>query len=207
VGVIPDDREVCEAANFYPFITSGSRGWAKFYSERGSAFVRITNLSRECIYPDLSDLKLVELPPQNSEAHRTSLCDGDLLISITADIGIIGYVTRNVPRPAYINQHIACVRFPFGAIDSRFVSYFLASHGPQRRFAEMTDVGAKLGINLTTVSRLKLVSPPEAEQRAIAEALGDMDAEIAALEAKLAKARNLKRGMMQELLTGRIRLV
>ena len=45
------------------------------------------------------------------------------------------------------------------------------------------------------------------EQAAIAEVLSDMDAETAALEAKLTKARQIKQGMMQELLTGRIRLV
>ena len=49
--------------------------------------------------------------------------------------------------------------------------------------------------------------PTIAEQTAIAAILSDMDAEIAALEAKLAKARQIKQGMMQELLTGRIRLV
>ncbi len=49
--------------------------------------------------------------------------------------------------------------------------------------------------------------PKAPEQTAIATILSDMDAEIAALEAKLAKARQLKQGMMQELLTGRIRLV
>jgi len=47
----------------------------------------------------------------------------------------------------------------------------------------------------------------KSEQTAIAAILSDMDAEIAALEAKLAKARSLKQGMMQELLTGRVRLV
>jgi type I restriction enzyme S subunit len=49
--------------------------------------------------------------------------------------------------------------------------------------------------------------PTRAEQEAIAEILSNMDAEITALEAKLAKARQLKQGLMQELLTGRIRLV
>jgi type I restriction enzyme, S subunit len=49
--------------------------------------------------------------------------------------------------------------------------------------------------------------PPLPEQAAITGILSDMDAEIAALEAKLAKARQIKQGMMQELLTGRIRLV
>jgi type I restriction enzyme S subunit len=51
------------------------------------------------------------------------------------------------------------------------------------------------------------IPPSPVEQIAIAGVLSDMDAEIAALEAKLAKARQLKQGMMQELLTGRIRLV
>ena len=45
------------------------------------------------------------------------------------------------------------------------------------------------------------------EQTAIATIFSDMDAEIAALEAKLSKARQIKQGMMQELLTGRTRLV
>jgi type I restriction enzyme, S subunit len=45
------------------------------------------------------------------------------------------------------------------------------------------------------------------EQSAIAAVLSDMDAELAAVEAKLAKVRLVKAGMMQELLTGRIRLV
>ena len=49
--------------------------------------------------------------------------------------------------------------------------------------------------------------PSPREQHAIATILFDMDAEIAALEAKLSKARQLKQGMMQELLTGRIRLL
>jgi type I restriction enzyme S subunit len=53
----------------------------------------------------------------------------------------------------------------------------------------------------------EFVTPPLPEQTAIAAILSDMDAEIEALEAKLAKARNIKQGMMQELLTGRVRLV
>lgn len=51
------------------------------------------------------------------------------------------------------------------------------------------------------------VPPTKAEQTAIAAILSDMDAEITALETKLTKARQLKQGMMQELLTGRIRLI
>ena len=60
---------------------------------------------------------------------------------------------------------------------------------------------------ISEFQNLELAIPDHAEQLAIAETLSDMDAEVAALEARLAKARQLKQGMMQELLTGRIRLV
>jgi type I restriction enzyme S subunit len=57
------------------------------------------------------------------------------------------------------------------------------------------------------MKEFKFLLPLVAEQQAIVAVLGDMDAGIAALEARLTKARQLKQGMMQELLTGRIRLV
>ncbi len=56
------------------------------------------------------------------------------------------------------------------------------------------------------LSDLEVLIPPLEEQEAIAEVLCGMDEEIEALEEKLAKARRVKQGMMQELLTGRIRL-
>lgn len=62
-----------------------------------------------------------------------------------------------------------------------------------------------LGIRMLQHAPIPSISVPE--QTAIATVLSDMDAELAALEVKLAKARDLKQGMMQELLTGRIRLV
>lgn len=62
-------------------------------------------------------------------------------------------------------------------------------------------------LNARTIESVEIFCPPSEEQTAIATVLSDLDAEIAALEARLAKARLLKQGMMQELLTGRIRLV
>jgi type I restriction enzyme S subunit len=69
-------------------------------------------------------------------------------------------------------------------------------------------VGTKVsGISKSNIAKVALPVPSVPEQIAIAAILSDMDAEIAALEAKLAKARRIKQGMMQELLTGRVRLV
>ena len=69
-------------------------------------------------------------------------------------------------------------------------------------------VGTKVsGVSKSNIGKITVMVPPEDEQTAIATVLSDMDAEIAALEARLAKARLLKQGMMEELLTGRIRLI
>ena len=62
-------------------------------------------------------------------------------------------------------------------------------------------------LNKEKVAQLKLYIPALEEQTAIASILSDMDNEIEALDQKLAKTRQLKQGMMQQLLTGKIRLV
>lgn len=62
-------------------------------------------------------------------------------------------------------------------------------------------------VNSGDVKALRLHSPEPEEQQAIAAILSDMDAEIAALEAKLAKTHQIKQGMVHNLLTGRIRLL
>ena len=206
VGVIPEDWGVAQLGDLKPFVTSGSRGWAPYYAERGDLFVRITNLSRASIYLDLTDSRFVKLPPEAREGVRTQLNEHDVLISITADIGIVGYVDASVPSPAYINQHIALVRFDSSKTSGRFVSYFLASEKPQKLFRAATDTGAKAGMSLLTVQKIQTALPPLPEQRAIATALSDVDGLLGGLDRLIAKKRDLKQAAMQQLLTGQTRL-
>jgi type I restriction enzyme S subunit len=206
MGVIPDDWDVGALGDLNPFVTSGSRGWANFYSDRGSLFVRITNMLRDSIYLDLENQKFVNLPAESSEGIRTQLQEHDVLISITADIGIISYIDSHVPTPAYINQHIALVRFDQAKTCGKFVSYFLASEKPQKLFRASTDTGAKAGMSLSTVQKIEIALPPVPEQRNIAAALSDVDALLGGLDSLIAKKRDLKQAAMQQLLTGQTRL-
>lgn len=98
--------------------------------------------------------------------------------------------------------------------DDRF--HRLAGHEQRIPFIIYTiirDVNDGMGATINQMTNkdmaaFKVIWPAlEEEQAAIAAVLSDMDADIATLEAKLAKARAIKLGMMQELLTGRIRLV
>jgi type I restriction enzyme, S subunit len=200
IGVIPEDWKCVELDQLNPFITSGSRGWADFYSEYGDPFVRITNMFRESISLDLQDLRYVNLPIGASEGKRTQLYDGDLLISITADIGIISYVDERLQKPAYINQHIALVRFDKDKVNGKFISYFLSHESSQKWFRGGTDQGAKAGMSLITVRKIKTAIPPLPEQEAISCTLSDIDALIESLDRLLTKKRQIKQGAMQELL-------
>lgn len=207
LGLLPDDWRISDIGSLNPFVTSGSRGWASFYADTGAPFIRITNLSRQRIDLDLTDLKRVVLPQgASAEASRTELRDGDLLISITADIGIIGIVDPRTPKPAYMNQHIALIRFDEPQVCPRFIAYSLASERPQRLFRASMDVGAKAGMSLLTVRKIRLALPRLREQDHIAEALSDVDGLIGALEKLIAKKQAIKQAAMQQLLTGKIRL-
>jgi type I restriction enzyme S subunit len=95
---------------------------------------------------------------------------------------------------------------PLDTVDVEFLYYLLTTQ--KQGFISLCAGSTFLEIGKTQLAGYEVTIPPtKAEQTAIATVLSDMDAEIAALEARLAKARLLKQGMMQELLTGRIRLV
>ena len=93
------------------------------------------------------------------------------------------------------------------SLDGRFVQRVLSSR-PIIDAIENASVGTTMiNLNQGTLGNLLVALPPtKIEQEAIAAVLSDIDVEIAALDVKLVKIRNLKQGMMQELLTGRIRL-
>lgn len=103
------------------------------------------------------------------------------------------------------NQSVAGI-LPSPEHDSDFLYYNLDTRYEELR-GESAGDGGRGGLNLTIIKNLNVYQPPLSEQSAIATVLADVDDEIIALERRLESARNIKQGMMQELLTGRTRLV
>ncbi len=103
---------------------------------------------------------------------------------------------------------------PFWTVDTLFYSIVHEPHDAKflyYRFClidwkQHNEASGVPSLNAKTIESIELTMPQYQEQTAIAAILSDMDAELAALEAKLAKARAVKQGMMQALLTGKIRL-
>ena len=143
-------------------VTSGSRGWAKYYCDNGAKFIRIGNLTINKIYIDLDDIQHVQLPDK-AEGTRTMLAPNDVLVSITADLGSIGLVPNGIGE-AYVNQHIAMIRFN-NQMQGEFYAWYLRSEYGQQDLLRNKRGGGKLGLGLDDIrdSRVPVVSNETAE--------------------------------------------
>lgn len=109
--------------------------------------------------------------------------------------------------PFISGLHTIVAKSKTNELDYHYRRYCFQTRDVKQQF-RFFAVGTKVtGISKANITKIILPVPPLSEQTAIAAIISDMDAEITALEEKLAKTRQLKQGMMQELLTGRIRLV
>ena len=129
---------------------------------------------------------------------------GCVLIGLAGQGRTRGTVAMNI-IPLCTNQSIAAI-LP----NSNFVPEYVY-HNLDSRYTELRDLssgsGGRGGLNLTIIGSIVIPFPGISEQRAIAKFLTDMDNEITALEQRRAKTKDIKQAMMQELLTGKTRLV
>ena len=164
---------VHQLSEFISFLTSGSRGWAKYHSDEGEWFITIKNV-KDCKI-SLEDVQCIT-PPQNVEADRTRLKEGDLLISITADLGRTGVVTKEIAdHGAYINQHLTCIRLDRTVLNPLYVAYFMESDAGKKQFFEKNLSSVKAGLNFDSIRTLQLLVPPVEDQRRFVEFVEQSD--------------------------------
>ena len=132
--------------------------------------------------------------------QASKYCDaGDLLLTVRAPVGSVGIATQD----SCLGRGV-CGLKPLG--DSAFL--FQALINSEARWRILEQGSTFTSANSKQIEQFCVAAPEdEREQRAIAAVLSDMDAEIVALERRRGKAEQIKQGMMQELLTGRIRLI
>jgi type I restriction enzyme, S subunit len=151
--------------SIFPYITSGSRGWASYYSQEGALFLRVGNLDRETIKLDLQDPQHVK-PPISAEGKRTRIEVGDILISITADIGMVAFIREDIGE-AYINQHL-CLARQTGEYSGAYLAYYLAAPlGGVVQLKEMQKGVTKTGLTLGDIRSITFIIPELDEQEEI----------------------------------------
>jgi type I restriction enzyme S subunit len=167
-----------------------------WFDENSSVgWVRISDVTKSGMYLHNTTQRLSLLGIQ----HSRPINRGSLIMTICATVG------RPIITEIDTCIHDGFVVFDYLQAEKRFLYYIL-------RFIEDDwsrhgQTGSQMNLNTGLINRTEILMPPTlAEQTAIAEILSDMDAEITVLEEKLVKARQVKAGMMSELLTGKIRL-
>ncbi|MBY0408765.1 MAG: restriction endonuclease subunit S [Burkholderiaceae bacterium] len=158
-------------------------------------WVRISDVNPMSIHLQETTQRLSTLGVQHSRPVKR----GSLIMSICATVG----------RPVITNIdtciHDGFVVFDDLEVEQRFLYYFLKFI--ENDWAKHGQTGSQMNLNTPMINQTSVSVPAIDEQLAIATVLSDMDTELTALESRRAKARQIKQGMMQELLTGRIHLL
>ena len=180
---IPAHWERCRLRNVVSEVTTGSRDWSSFASDTGPLFIRIANLRRGSLQLRFDDTVRLYLP-ETSEAARTRIQAGDLLISVTAYIGSIGIAPKEIEE-AYVSQHVARCK-PRPGSNPQWLGYVLLSAVGQTHGQITLYGGTKEGLSLDDVKNYPILLPPLSEQTAIVEHLYKATANI---EAAIERAR------------------
>lgn len=151
-----------------------------------------------CFYVDFSRYK---------QDRNIQIKENDVLVTKDGTIGKVAFIKR-LSKPATLNSGVFVIRPIDGSFYPEFFYYVLLSDIFDRFLSQLSAGSTINHLYQKDFINFEFCVPEDnKEQTRIATILSDMDTEIAALEAKLAKYRHIKQGMMQNLLTGRIRLV
>ena len=155
----PNSYPISQLSEHIKFLTSGSRGWAQYCVDNGSEwFITIKNV-KDCRI-SIDNMQPINAP-DNAEAKRTKVQEGDLLISITADLGRTGVVTKEIAdHGAYINQHLTCIRLNKEMLNPLYVAFFMESPAGKEQFESKNQSAVKAGLNFNSINSLRLLVPP-----------------------------------------------
>ena len=193
----PNSYPISQLSEHIEFLTSGSRGWAQYCVDNGSEwFITIKNV-KDCRI-SIDNMQPINAP-DNAEAKRTKVQEGDLLISITADLGRTGVVTKEIAdHGAYINQHLTCIRLNKEMLNPLYVAFFMESPAGKEQFESKNQSAVKAGLNFNSINSLRLLVPPMDEQNAFVGFVHQIDKSKLAIQKSLEKLEILKKSLMQK---------
>jgi len=181
----------------FSLVTSGSRGWARYYSPKGAMFIRIGNVPRNGIDLDLTETQHVR-PPATAEGRRTQVQPGDILISITADLGRVAVMPPTIGE-AYVNQHIALAR-PTDAALPRYLGWYLASPLGLRQWDKLRRGATKIGLGLDDIRAVRIPVPSVEVQQSSVDYIETAWAGLQWLEESLTESKRRSDGLRSSIL-------
>jgi len=161
------------------FVTSGGRGWAKYYSDEGARFIQSLDVQMGSI--SARDPVFV-VPPDNAEARRTRTIVGDVLLTITGSrIGRVAALPASLAG-SFVSQHVAILRPNPQEILPEFLAAMLALPSLGQRLIAGAQYGqTKPGLNFEQIRGFSLPRPPLPEQRRFVDQLHGIAGQRAAM--------------------------
>jgi type I restriction enzyme S subunit len=196
-GEFPPNWANVEFSSLCNIITSGSRGWAEYYADKGPRFIRAQNIRFGRLR--LDDLACVN-PPDSSEGTRTKVSKGDLLIVITG-AGVTNPALLEVDLDeAYVSQHVALIKPTNTDHSSWLLLFLMAEDGGRAELVERAYGAGKPGLNLDNIRSLATPVPPLAEQRRIVARVDELMAICDQLESRLTTAQTESARLLESVL-------
>jgi len=173
-------NDLCE------FVTSGSRGWAEYYSSSGASFLRAQNVRFGLLR--LDDLAHVT-PPNGREGTRTRVMTNDIVVVITG-AGVTNPALIDVDLDeAYVSQHLGLLRLRYPAYSRWIMLWLMAEHGARNELIERAYGAGKPGLNLNNLRTLPILVPELPEQERIVAKVRELTAVCDELERSLDAAQ------------------
>ena len=200
LGLIPIDWEVKPIKELGLFLGGGTPSTKNESFWKGNIpWISSADLNDD----DIEHISMTRFITQEAvNFSATQICpQGTILIIARVGVGKLALSQQKV-----CTSQDFCNLIPSKENDSKFLAYALLP--VMKRMSNESQGTSIKGVAVDEIKKVQIIVPSSKdEQTAIANVLSDMDAEIATLETKLAKYRTLKTGMMQQLLTGKIRLI
>lgn len=204
LGWIPEKWEAIKLGELSTKIGSGStpRGGEKVYIKEGIPFIRSQNVNNNQLLLD----GISHIPFRIHEDMKgTKVFSSDILLNITgASIGRSCVVPDGFEE-GNVNQHVCIIRLKQG-IDKNYIQLFLSSRSGQKTILRVQVGGNREGLTRSGVQSILVPLPPLPEQQKIANILSTWDKAISHTQALISRLQDRKKGLMQQLLTGKTRL-
>jgi type I restriction enzyme S subunit len=206
LGRIPEEWEVVRLGEISKTITKGTTPttYGFSYTNDGINFIKIESIDENGKFI-IEKFEHID-KKTNEYLSRSKLEEGDILFSIAGALGRVAIVEKSI-LPANTNQALAIIRLKEKKEATiKFLRFYLAGFSIQNYIENILVRSAQSNLTLEQVSNFLIPLPPLSEQKRIAEILSQIDQAIEKEEKYKQKLERLKKGLMEDLLTGKVRV-
>lgn len=198
-GLIPKDWMLVSLSEVAD-VRDGTHDSPKYQSS-GIPFITSKNLRNGKI--DFSDCNYITIEDHKKFSVRSFVEKGDILFGMIGTIGSPVIVDIDFD---FSIKNVALIKLNKDIVDNRYMKYLLESNLIQKEFSRVSDGGVQKFVALSTIRKLKVPLPNLYEQQKIAKILLNQDSYLDSQFKKLSYLQEIKKGLMQQLLTGQVRV-